>query len=245
MSGSDTDADGLNNALEATLGTSPTDADTDDDGLTDGAEVQVHGTDPLLADSDGDTLRDGDELSDGTDPTLADTDGDGVDDDLDLYPLDPLEHDDADGDGIGDHADPDDDHDGADDAIEVLGGSAIADEPVFPLTMDLDACPWSLQGDPSCESFSVALDDAGGVVEPSSGAVGGYEEHLVGGQWTFLLGFPSATSASMRFHGVRVAGPGRICVEGWTEAAGGTYNASTGQWTLYYFPTGEFSGCVQ
>ena len=75
----DTDQDGLSDAVETALGTSPTSGDTDADGLGDGAEYTL-GTDPLNPDSDDDGLSDGDEVSIGTDPKLADSDGDGVSD---------------------------------------------------------------------------------------------------------------------------------------------------------------------
>ena len=41
----------------------PNDADTDDDGLTDGAEVNTYGTEPANPDSDGDGLDDSWELA--------------------------------------------------------------------------------------------------------------------------------------------------------------------------------------
>ena len=45
---------------ERALGTSPTDADSDDDGVSDGVEVTgVYATDPLDADTYGDGLCDG------------------------------------------------------------------------------------------------------------------------------------------------------------------------------------------
>ena len=240
----DTDSDGLDDGDELGAGTDPLVDDSDGDGLLDGDEVAI-GTDPLLADSDGDSLDDGDEVGAGTDPLLADSDGDGVDDDQDLFPLDPLEVDDADGDGVGDVADPDDDADGADDAAELFGGAALADEPVFPLVLDATVCAWSLRGDPSCEVFTADLDANGGVTEWATGATGGYVEAYVGGQWTMQLGFPSATQASLRLNGVRVSGAGRICYQGWVEVAGGSYNVGTGQWTLYYTPSGTFDACVR
>ena len=61
------------------LGTNPSDADSDDDGINDGDELII-GTDPNDADSDDDGITDGDEISQGTDPTNDDTDGDGVSD---------------------------------------------------------------------------------------------------------------------------------------------------------------------
>ena len=90
----DTDADGLTDADEQCLyGTDPADADTDDDGLLDGTEVDVaQGAgcpDPLQADSDGDTLSDGEEVDLELDPCTVDTDGDNVPDNEDPLPTDP------------------------------------------------------------------------------------------------------------------------------------------------------------
>ncbi len=64
----DSDQDGLSDEDEATRGTDPLNPDSDDDGLTDGAEVNTHGTDPMRVDTDGDTLSDGREVGSGTDP---------------------------------------------------------------------------------------------------------------------------------------------------------------------------------
>ncbi len=91
----DTDNDGLTDALEAILGTDPTLADTDGDGVDDPidckpldpAEGPV-GTCTDTVDTDGDGLTDDIELSLGTDPTNPDTDGDGVNDGEDCDPLD-------------------------------------------------------------------------------------------------------------------------------------------------------------
>ncbi|WP_440991994.1 DUF7343 domain-containing protein [Haloarchaeobius baliensis] len=103
---SDADEDGLDNDEEVLRGTSPFEADTDGDGLQDGAEVDSHDTDPLLEDTDADGLpdaaevdrntdprepdtdsdglRDGPEVSNGTDPLKADTDGDGLNDGMEV-----------------------------------------------------------------------------------------------------------------------------------------------------------------
>ena len=43
----------------------PNDADSDDDGLSDGEEIN-QGTDPTNADTDGDGVNDGDEIANGT-----------------------------------------------------------------------------------------------------------------------------------------------------------------------------------
>lgn len=85
----DSDGDGLTDAEEdADLDgivdsgeTDPNDSDTDNDGLSDGKEVNLYGTDPLDRDSDDDGLADGTEIGIfGTDPTDPDTDNDGVSD---------------------------------------------------------------------------------------------------------------------------------------------------------------------
>jgi hypothetical protein len=96
----DRDGDGLGDCDERSAGTDVADADTDDDGLTDGDEVNTHGTNPLVADSDDDGLGDGTEVALGTDPLDSDSDDDGLLDDVevatDSNPLDP----DSDDDGI-------------------------------------------------------------------------------------------------------------------------------------------------
>ena len=55
----DSDGDGLPDDVETSItNTDPNDADTDDDGLTDGSELGG-GTDPNDTDSDGDGIQDG------------------------------------------------------------------------------------------------------------------------------------------------------------------------------------------
>ncbi|NJN55700.1 MAG: hypothetical protein HC804_13690, partial [Anaerolineae bacterium] len=103
----DDDKDGLSNALEVEIGTNPNLADTDDDGLNDGEEinsnkVKLLNTDPLNPDTDDDDLLDGQEAhgnpnpppqcetSKGfyTNPSQPDTDGDGEKDCFDPDPGD-------------------------------------------------------------------------------------------------------------------------------------------------------------
>ncbi|MBE6889737.1 MAG: hypothetical protein E7485_06960 [Ruminococcaceae bacterium] len=72
---SDLDKDGLTNAQELELGTSPTSADTDGDTLSDYAELYETDTDPLKADTDGDTLSDSDDIALGLDPNDPETFG--------------------------------------------------------------------------------------------------------------------------------------------------------------------------
>ncbi|MEC9031323.1 MAG: hypothetical protein VYB15_05540, partial [Planctomycetota bacterium] len=54
-----------------THGTSPTNADSDGDTLSDGDEVNTHGTNPALADTDEDGYADNVEIIEGTDPLDA------------------------------------------------------------------------------------------------------------------------------------------------------------------------------
>jgi hypothetical protein len=68
LAAEDPDHDGLTNLQEFMLGTNPINPDTDGDGLTDGAEVNVYHTNPLLPDTDGDKIPDGIEVQTGTDP---------------------------------------------------------------------------------------------------------------------------------------------------------------------------------
>ncbi|MCK5017889.1 MAG: PKD domain-containing protein, partial [Candidatus Peribacteraceae bacterium] len=95
----DTDSDSINDDLEDMnqnhrkdpTETDPRMADTDNDGLDDALEISI-GTDPLFDDTDKDGLKDGDEVNNyGTDPLKNDTDDDGL---LDLSELtgDPSEY---------------------------------------------------------------------------------------------------------------------------------------------------------
>ncbi|WOO39344.1 hypothetical protein [Rubellicoccus peritrichatus] len=99
----DRDSDNLSNLQEYNNTTDPNDADTDDDGLPDGWEVQ-YGLDPLdngtttqdngaYGDPDVDGLTNITEYQTGTNPVLADTDVDGLPDGWEvLYELDPLDN---------------------------------------------------------------------------------------------------------------------------------------------------------
>lgn len=66
--GEDTDRDGLSDEEEKTAGTDPAAADSDDDGLSDRAELKVYQTNPQDADSDDDGRRDGEEVKAGQNP---------------------------------------------------------------------------------------------------------------------------------------------------------------------------------
>ncbi len=64
----DKDNDGLTNTEEVGYGTDTNDADTDNDLLNDGLEINVYGTDVLDGDTDGDGFFDGIEVFNGSDP---------------------------------------------------------------------------------------------------------------------------------------------------------------------------------
>jgi hypothetical protein len=77
----DSDADGLTDEQETTVGTDPSLPDSDADGVSDSDEIDFYGTDALDPDTDADGLADTEELlTHGTNPLLDDTDGDGVSD---------------------------------------------------------------------------------------------------------------------------------------------------------------------
>jgi len=116
----DDDNDGLSDEHETAIGTNPLQSDTDNDGVDDA--IDVFPLDPTeWSNNDGDNLGDNadpdddnDGLTDkeehllGTDPFNHDTDRDGVKDSLDVFPLNPDEWADTDKDGIGDNSDLED-----------------------------------------------------------------------------------------------------------------------------------------
>ncbi|GCF14491.1 hypothetical protein Harman_24260 [Haloarcula mannanilytica] len=128
----DVDDDGLNNSNEIAAGTNLTNADTDGDGLADGAEIHQHGTDPTVADTDEDGIADTAELKHGTDPTAVDTDGDGLADKREMTVGTNPTVVDTDGDGLSDQrevsgktnpTDADTDNDGVADGRELEIGT--------------------------------------------------------------------------------------------------------------------------
>ncbi len=126
-SATDLDGDGLTNLEEYEAGTDPNDADSDDDGLTDGDEVNLYYTDPLISDydldSDGDSLTNVEEVDiHETDPNDSDSDDDGLTDgeEINTYSTDPN--------------DSDSDDDGFSDYEEVLNGTDPNDPADFPVT---------------------------------------------------------------------------------------------------------------
>jgi hypothetical protein len=81
----DADNDGLTNLEEYKAAADPKVADSDGDGLNDGAEIHTNKTDPMKADTDVDGLSDGDEvLKYHTNPLVKDTDNDGFTDAIEV-----------------------------------------------------------------------------------------------------------------------------------------------------------------
>lgn len=74
----DFDSDGLNNLQECKYRTNPFIADTDNDGLSDYDEINVHFTNPLSADTDDDGMQDRLEIEYGMAPGNPDTLNDGI-----------------------------------------------------------------------------------------------------------------------------------------------------------------------
>jgi hypothetical protein len=103
MNDPDTDDDGLSDGEELEL-TDNTNPDTDGDGLKDGDEVKFFRTNPRLVDTDGDSLSDGDEIRLWrSNPLSADSDSDGLSDGDEVFThrTDPIKSD-TDGDGYSD-----------------------------------------------------------------------------------------------------------------------------------------------
>jgi alpha-tubulin suppressor-like RCC1 family protein len=84
----DQDGDGLATWRELELGTEPLNADSNDDGLLDGAAVTSRES-ATNTDMDADGVTNVTERTNGTDPFRADSDDDGVNDAADAFPLDP------------------------------------------------------------------------------------------------------------------------------------------------------------
>jgi hypothetical protein len=66
----DKDGDGLNNLLEAQIGSSLTNTDSDGDTLSDYDEYMIYKTNATLADSDNDGINDDIEIAAGRNPNV-------------------------------------------------------------------------------------------------------------------------------------------------------------------------------
>lgn len=134
------------------------------------------------------------------------------------------------------------DHNGVDDAREVVGGPELVT--LAPQVLEVVMCDWDLTGpvalsNPWCYPFTLELrqdhtteytQDYGWVwdegVDPQGSRT--FEFEVI----------------SQRMRGVQVApGSAQVCYEGYVDALGGvTY--TNGQHGNYWYPTGRWSGCV-
>ncbi len=176
---SDSDGDGLTNSEEHAIGTSPTNPDTDGDGVNDGADGCPLDPTCTTPDADGDGINDdidncpafanadqadadGDGLGDACDD---DADGDGVPNSEDAFPNDPNESVDTDGDGIGNNADTDDDGDGYSDQDEADNGTDPLDAGSTPPDNDGDGI--SDLNDPDDDNDGVLDGDDAFPLDPA------------------------------------------------------------------------------
>lgn len=180
----DDDDDGIDDAVEITIGTDPNNPDSDGDGLCDGVipvgNICVPGEDALSGldddsdgilnalevDSDGDTILDPQDVCPGEDD-LLDSDGDTIVDCLDDCPLDAAN--DADGDGVCGDVDPcpldnpdDSDFDNVCDSVDICPGFDDSIDTDGDGAPDLcDQCPTSnpddADADGVCDDVDICL----------------------------------------------------------------------------------------
>ena len=205
ISGGDPDGDGILSTVDGSpdsFGSSAvngTAVDSDNDGLTDRAEIQVHLTDPLNSDTDSDGINDAEELLvHGTSPTSLDTDQDGFSDGVEIQhgtnPLSaevfPLQQEvialdsdsdgipdtiesvqDYDNDGVADKYDLDSDNDGLTDIVETGGADLNADGKVDDDSLPKVTQPSDFDGDSLPDYLDLDSDQDGFFDLVESGGV--------------------------------------------------------------------------
>ncbi len=116
----DSDGDYLDDVTESFYECSPTNFDSDNDGLSDGEEVYFLNTNPFDDDSDNDGISDGAEIDAGTDPLVNDSSDDDTSDD-DTTDDDTTDDDTTDDDTTDDDTTDDDTTDDDDDTPLLFG----------------------------------------------------------------------------------------------------------------------------
>lgn len=162
----DNDGDGLFSNDEATWGTSDSNRDSDDDGLTDGEEVHIFSTNPANAHTRSQTLGLGDLYSDWELVNLTDSDSDGIPDRIEQHyglkpnwALDAL---------------LDRDNNGVNNITQYLGGVAL----------DANLSTYDADGDGMTDVFEDGYqlaknNSADAVLDADSDGVLNYEEQLL------------------------------------------------------------------
>ena len=194
--GADSDGDGLDNAVECSLGTNPFEGDSDMDGIADGAEaaypracIAVVGSDqrrpPPACTADPDCLSG--ERCRGLDPTSADSDGDGLSDLAEDTGLDGV--------FSGTETDPrleDTDGDGTADGASLDGGTGGGGDGGRPCDSITDCrfgeecvsgiCTSTLDGGESGSDGGVGFDmtPSGTLTGPGRGRIIGHVTDLAG-----------------------------------------------------------------
>jgi hypothetical protein len=134
--GTDSDGDGVTDAMEEAHGLNPAATDSDSDGLSDGVEVYELGTNPTTRDSDFDGLSDGAEVRGFVlggrnwylNPMNPESSGDGLIDGVSCTESNgTLTCLDTDGDNQPNAFDPDDDNDGVPDSVDTSPALVVGD----------------------------------------------------------------------------------------------------------------------
>lgn len=181
----DTDGDGLSDALEAYYGTDAANADTDGDGLTDYFEIKFSNTNPLVKDSDENGVNDCDEDFDldglknieeqayNCNPYSNDTDMDGLSDydEIKVYNTKPDEED-TDGDGL---SDGDEIELGLNPLMQKTDGETLDSQRTFAQTLSEENISDELLSAENAAIPSLSMNVAGNIESNTDVTEAGYE----------------------------------------------------------------------